>query len=301
MIHSGQRNHKKGETVQFTQCDIDIWGEKSMLAEIEIILTVMNVYNSLNLPNVKCRISSRKILSQLVLNVGFDESDINNVCVIVDKLDKIGVEGCKNELLQKGFDFCVVERLINALEDVIENGIVACEKYGVEKQEIENMLTLIDTITPYAPKGYEICFDISIVRGQGYYTGFVFEMFCYDSGYRGAIGGGGRYDTMYGRFAGGDVPAVGYGLGLDSVLLVLKKLNIEKLNERDKIALIYRNEDFKEILAVKNKLMEDFDVSIFAQPKNFKEFLRKIKLNGYEFIMKMENQTIEEIKGGKQS
>ncbi len=286
---------QEGRNRQFTQCDIDIWGEKSILAEIEIILTVMNVYNSLKLPNVKCRISSRKILSQLVLNVGFDESDINNVCVIVDKLDKIGLEGCKSELIQKGFDLCVVERLINALEDVIENGIVACGKYGVEQQEIENMLTLIDTITPYVPQGYEICFDISIVRGQGYYTGFVFEMFCYDSGYKGAIGGGGRYDTMYGRFAGGDVPAVGYGLGLDSVLLVLKKLNIEKLSDRNKIALIYRNEDFKNILAMKNKLAENFDVSIFAQPKNFKEFLRKIKLNGYEFIMKMENQTIEEI------
>lgn len=286
---------QEGRNRQFTQCDIDIWGEKSILGEIEIITTIMQAYKNIGLPNVTCRISNRKILTQIILNSGFEEGEVNNVCIVIDKLEKIGIEGCKNELIQKNYSQSSIQELVSALTDITENGIMACQRYGVINEDITEMSNLIEYIKPNIPNGYNIIFDISIVRGQGYYTGSVFEMFCYESGYKGAIGGGGRYDNMYKKFAGSDVPAVGYGLGLDSVLLVLKKLNIDSLNDRKKLALVYNNNDYNNILQIKNKFKKNYDVALFPQPKNFKEFLRKLKINGFNYLAKVDRQEVEEI------
>ena len=285
-----------GRNRQFTQCDVDIWGEPGILGEIEIITTTMEAYKRIGLPNVVCRISSRKILTAIILNCGFDEKDINEVCVTVDKLEKIGIDGCKQELKNNGFGEDEILKLSIALSDIRENGLTKALSYGASKEDVSELQLLIETVKPLIPQNYDIVFDISIVRGQGYYTGSVFEMFCTDSGYRGAIGGGGRYDKMYGKFAGKDMPAVGYGLGLDSVLLVLARLGIGSLSQTKKLALIYKpTEAIETIMKKKAELKQNYDVSIFPQPKNFKEFIRKIKLNGFELLTRVDGQNIEEI------
>ena len=185
---------------------------------------------------------------------------------------------------------------MKALNSIQIKGLSIVEKYGVNPDDVQNLKTIIDSVSPLLPKGYKIYFDISIVRGQGYYTGTVFEMYCYDSGYRGAIGGGGRYDKMYKKFAGTDLPAVGYGLGLDSVLLTLKKLGKDSLFQNKKLALIYTsNNTINEIMQVKNEFKQTFDVSLFPQPKNFKEFMRKAKLNGFSYLAKVDKKIVEEI------
>lgn len=287
---------QEGRNRQFTQCDVDIWGEESVLGEIEIITTTMEAYESVGLPNVVCRLSNRKILTAVIANCGFNEADFNDVCIIVDKLEKIGVEGCKSELMAKGYSQNSIDKLANALADIQSGGLAVTKKYGATVEDIETVETILNTIKPFLPKGYSICFDISIVRGQGYYTGTVFEMYCYDSGYRGAIGGGGRYDKMYAKFAGENLPAVGYGLGLDSVLLVLKKLGITSLSETKKLALVYRpGDDVKQIMEKKNQLKQTYDVSVFPQPKNFKELIRKLKLNGFQLLTKLDKTDIEEL------
>ena len=288
---------QEGRNRQFTQCDIDMWGESSVIGEIEIITTTMETYFNVGLPNVICRISDRRILTSIVKFCGFNDEDINEVCIIIDKLEKIGVNGCGEELRAKGFAENKIVNLLAALADIQVKGLDCVVNYGVAKIDAENMRNLINTVSPLLPAGYSIKFDISIVRGQGYYTGTVFEMYCYDSGYRGAIGGGGRYDKMYGKFTGtGDLPAVGFGLGLDSVLLTLKKLGKDKLYESKKLALIYNeNNELAQIMEIKNKFKKEYDVSIFPQPKNFKEFLRKIKLNGFAYLAKVDKQIVEEI------
>jgi len=287
---------QEGRNRQFTQCDVDIWGESSILGEIEIITTTMETYYNIGLPNVLCRISDRRILTSIVSYCGFKDSDMNEVCIIIDKLEKIGVSGCANELRAKGFAEKNIISLMNILENVQMNGLVGIEKFGVALADIQNLNTIINTVKPLLPKGYNIKFDISIVRGQGYYTGTVFEMYCYDSGYRGAIGGGGRYDKMYGKFSGTDLPAVGFGLGLDSVLLTLKKLNKDSLYQNKKLALIYNeNNTYEQIMNIKNSFKKEYDVALFPQPKNFKEFLRKIKINGFTYLAKVDKQIIEEI------
>lgn len=287
---------QEGRNRQFTQCDIDIWGEPTVLGEVEIITTVMEAYNKIGLPNVVCRISSRKILTSIIEFVGFAESEVNDVCIIVDKLEKIGVDGVKKELENKGFAQNKIACLVSALGDIQKNGLQAVTKYGANSQDAIDMQNLIAAVKPFMPKGYDIYFDISIVRGQGYYTGAVFEMYCYQSGYRGAIGGGGRYDKMYEKFAGTNLPAVGYGLGLDSVLLVLSKLGKTNLSGNKKLALIYERDDSLEtIMQVKNMFKENFDVSVFPYPKNFKEFMRKIKTNGFDYLAKTSKREVEEI------
>ena len=287
---------QEGRNRQFTQCDVDIWGESSILGEIEIISTTMEAYSRVGLPNVICRISDRRILTSLVLFCGFNESEINDICITIDKLEKIGINGCNNELLEKGYNKEKILKLMGVLEDIQKTGLNNLEKYNVNRQDIANLSAIINTVTPLLPKGYKIMFDISIVRGQGYYTGTVYEMYCYDSGYRGAIGGGGRYDKMYGKFTGNDLPAVGFGLGLDSVLLTLKKLNKDSLFQNKKLALIYNSSNtLEEIMSVKNEFKKEYDVSLFPYPKNFKEFLRKSTLNGFSYLAKVDKKIVEQI------
>ena len=237
-----------GRNRQLTQCDIDIWGVSGILGEIEIITTTMEAYYNLGLKNVVCKISSRKILTAIILNAGIDESRLNDVCVVVDKLDKISIYGVKQELLNIGIDEYSVQKLINAITSIQENGVDCLTTFGANKSDVEEMKELLIIVKPFIPETYDIKFDISIVRGQGYYTGCVFEMYYLDSGYSFAIGGGGRYDKMYGKFAGNDVPAVGYGLGLDRVVLILNGMQ-NNLIKSKKLALIYSDESIEEIIA----------------------------------------------------
>jgi len=121
-------------------------------------------------------------------------------------------------------------------------------------------------------------------------------MYCYESGYKGAIGGGGRYNNMYKKFAGVDVPAVGYGLGLDSVLLVLSKLGIQNIDNVNKLALIYSKDDnLNEVLSKKEQLKKEYNVSIMPIPKNFKELIRRLQFNGYGYLCRFSNGIIEQI------
>ena len=287
---------QEGRNRQFTQCDIDIWGERTSLGEIEIILTAMDAYSSVNIPDVICKISSRKILNEIILEAGFQQNDVNDVCIIIDKLEKIGLEGCRGELEAKGYNEENITKLLDDLSSILKNGIDSCQKFENIQDEVQNVKNVIETVSKFAPNDYKIKFDISVVRGQGYYTGMVFEIFCESSGFRGAIGGGGRYDNMYSKFAGEQIPAVGYGLGLDSVLLALKKLGEENQFSEPKLALIcYENSTASEIIQKKNQLKAKFNVSTFPFPKNFKEFLRRIKLNGFSYIMKIDKNDAEEI------
>lgn len=284
-----------GRNRQLTQCDVDIWGVSGILGEIEIITTTMEAYYNLGLENVVCKISNRKILTAIIENCGVATDMVNSVCVVIDKIDKIGAEGCRRELGEIGIDSKIIEKLLFAIDTINKEGVSALSKFGANVDDVEEMKTLLATIKPFIPKTFDIKFDISIVRGQGYYTGAVFEMYYYASGYSFAIGGGGRYDKMYGKFAGTDVPAVGYGIGLDRLVLILSEKD-SSLCKDTKLALVYgEQDDIQAIMEQKAKLKTEYDVSIFPAPKNFKEFIRKLKLNGYSFIKRLGRIEIEKL------
>ena len=301
---------QKGRYKQFTQADIDIIGDNSNLAEIEVICAMLEAYSALGL-NALAKVNSRIILNNLILDAGFKDDMIPAILIIVDKLEKIGEEKVKEEILAlfggyqqmetqtqtKVRDF--VETLIRlsklettaALTELREMAKVNGNEQLYE--EVEKLKEVIRAVNEYNPE-FEVGFDASIVRGQGYYTGTLVE-FCKDGNL--AIGGGGRYDNMIEKFDGEKVSAFGASIGVDRVLDILSEMGEQAGGQ--KLALVYYRETSKEeIIRAKAELMKRWDVATFAFPNNFFEFERRLKLNGYSKFVKIDNlEEIKEIKG----
>lgn len=263
-------------------------GEASNLAEIEVITTVLQTYKNIGLDNLVLKISDRKILRSIILNAGFTSKDEKSVCITIDKLDKIQSTGVKDELIGKGFENSKIDKLMSSIDDILNNGLESLKNYGVEDSLIENIKEIITLSKKFCPNDYDVKFDISIVRGQGYYTGTVFETYCTASDYKGALGGGGRYDNMLEKYLGYNVPAVGYGLGLVPTMMMVAENNKKYSGSKLKIAIFYEKDTLKEtMLAKKFELNKKYDVSLFPYPKNFKDFIIRLENSGFDGYYKM--------------
>jgi len=265
---------QRGRLRQFTQCDIDVFGDPSINAELELLKTALDTYKEIGFDKVTLKINNRQILNQLVLFAGFDEKDLNTVCVTLDKLDKIAVSGVVMELIEKGFDAEKINKLVEILNEVIDKGLTSVTKYGVEQKFADDMIFLINALNTLTKNQFDIRFDVSIVRGQGYYTGTVYEF--YTEGFGGAIGGGGRYDKMIGKITGIDVPAVGISIGFEPITMLINERGLT-FDSKQNLALIYDTEDdIVEVFEIKEKLMKEYNVSLFKRAKNMKNFYDKI-------------------------
>lgn len=285
---------QRGRSREFLQCDIDVFGDKTENAEIDLLATAAEAYASLGFSELTFRVSDRRVLNAIITWAGFLPEQIAEIAISVDKIADIGADGVVNELASKGMSQTAAQKLVVAIEDVQKNGFAVLAKYGVSQEDAKRLENVISNATKAAKfvlplgKKFEIVFDISIVRGQGYYTGTVFEV--YDSSFARAIGGGGRYDKMIEKFAGVSVPAVGISMGFEPITMLLLE-NGKKQKEEKLIALFYENEPFDVVLKEKQKLKEQYDVSVFAKPKNMKNALDRLKNNGfigYTFVGKGE-------------
>lgn len=286
---------QKGRDRQFTQCDIDLWGDPTILAEIEIITTIAEAYKTVGLKNLIFKISDRRILSSIITWAGFNAEVINNICIIVDKIDKIGVDGVKNELLNQNYNQQNIEKFIAALEEIKLGGLKVLTKYSVDTKVVEDLKDIIEKVNILTDEDIEIIFDISIVRGQGYYTGAVFECYVKNNSYKGAIGGGGRYDNMLEKYTSEKIPAVGYGLGLVPTIMLLEEMGLNA-QTTPKLALLYdKEDDMLNVLKQKNELKQNYDVSVFPTPKNFKAFFEKLKFVGFTKFKKFKQDEIKDI------
>jgi len=266
---------QRGRLRQFTQCDIDVFGDSSINAELDLLKTALDSYKSLGFNELTLKINNRKILNQLVLFAGFKSEELNTVCVTLDKIDKISISGIVMELLDKGFNAENINKLTEEINDVLENGISSVVKYGVEQELVDEMNYLIDNLNILTNNQFDIRFDISIVRGQGYYTGPVFEF--YTEGFGGAIGGGGRYDSMVEKMVGFSAPAVGVSMGFEPITMLIRERGIT-FDAKENLALIYdEDDDIIEVFAVKEKLMKKYNVSLYKRAKNMKNFFEKVK------------------------
>ena len=285
---------QKGRYREFTQCDIDIFGEGSILAEVEILSTIMQVYSSLGIDNIVIKVNDRRILNQIIKNANFSKEDLPNILISIDKYDKIGLNGVKAELLELGYEQLKVDALLNCMQDIADNGLEQCLKYNIDKSLIDSLMSLLAVINKGAPKGYKAIYDVFIIRGQGYYTGTVFEAYCQNSSMARAVGGGGRYDGgLHNRVANMTVYSVGYGLGLIPCLLVLEEKNINLYNQIKKIALIYsKNDDIQKVVDVKNELMKSYCVSLMPEPKNYQSFIIKMQNVGYSGLYKLKDNKL---------
>lgn len=270
---------QRGRYRQFTQCDADIIGDSTINAEIDIMLTALQSYYNVGLRNVEVRISDRRILNEIISYCGFAESENLSIAITLDKFDKIGADGVKAELIAKEYDKNQVDNLVNIVVDTKEKGI-ACLNNIVNSELIHNMSKIVDCVNQNAPDTMSAKFDITIVRGQGYYTGTVFEFYCTQYDYRGALGGGGRYDNMSAKFTGENMPMVGIGLGLEPTIMLVSEHDLLSVAQQ-KLALIYSDADINEVFAYKRQLQKSYDVSIFARQKNFRAQLDRLLQNGY--------------------
>lgn len=288
---------QKGRDRQFVQCDIDEFGDESVNAEIDVLMAGMSSYEELGFKELTIKINSKEILNNITSYCGYDQTEANSVCVSLDKIDKIGLDGVLGELNEK-FNDDRAKKLITVLSDIKENGLEATRAYCDNDEAISRLKTLISTLTEfYSTKGvnYKFLYDVSIVRGQGYYTGVVYEV--YAPNFRGAIGGGGRYDKMIEKLIGVKVPAVGFSIGFVPVCMLLEEMGVD-FKMREKLALIYDDSDFNKALFYRRELMDDYDVSLYKRPKNMKAFLDKIKFVGFDaFIMFDAQKPTQEIKG----
>ena len=281
---------QRGRIRQFTQCDIDILGDSTPMAEIELLYAYMCSYRALGFKKLTFKVNDRRALNEIIVNAGFEMEKVQDICVSLDKFDKIGFDGVCKELVDDGYNaektFALIEKFkaLKAIEDNNKN-FELLKTFGVSEDVVGSLETIIKTASAFQFDGYKVEYDACVIRGQGYYTGTVLEVF--DDDFGRAIGGGGRYDKMIEKFAGVSIPAVGASIGLYSVVMLMNERGYKVPSQ--KLALIYdKKADYSEVLKAKVELMNrGFEVSAFVFPKNFNNFADKIKQNGYDKIVKM--------------
>ena len=281
---------QRGRIRQFTQCDIDILGDGTPMAEIELMYAYMCSYKALGFNKLSFKLNDRRALNEMIVNSGFELAQVQDICISIDKFDKIGFDGVTKELVGNGYSekqvLTLIDRFKNlkALNDNAQK-LQLLASYGVSQEVIVSLSQIIEAVTAFKFEGYKVEYDACVIRGQGYYTGTVVEVF--DDDFGRAIGGGGRYDKMIEKFAGVSIPAVGASIGLYSVVMLMNERGFKVPTQ--KLALIYdKNTSYVEVLKAKIELMgKGYSVSAFIFPKNFNNFADKIKKNGYDKLVKI--------------
>ena len=282
---------QKGRYRQFMQCDIDILGEPSNLAEIELILATTTTLGRLGFRRFQVRINERRILKAMAAYSGFPEDSYDTVFIILDKMDKIGAEGVAKELEESGFSKESVDRymaLFAGLEQGTADGIAwLTERLGsfLEPEIGRNLQEIIDGVKATGSSDFEIVFDPTLVRGMSYYTGTIFEIVMPGLGI--SCAGGGRYDKMIGRFTGNDVPACGFSIGFERIVLLLLENGFTIPGQPKKIAYLVEKgvagQRLCEVIAAAQQARQDGSQVLVARMNKNKKFQKEqLTKEGYE-------------------
>ena len=284
---------QRGRYRQFTQCDIDILGEPSNLAEIELITATTTTIGRLGFENFEIRINERRILKAMAAYSGFEEKDYDSIFITLDKMDKIGLEGVAAELGEEGYAKESIDKYLELFEllkdrkDVAEGVAFLKDKLGdFLDQEVADSLTEIATAVNATKNAeFTLVFDPTLVRGMSYYTGTIFEIAMPELG--AACGGGGRYDKMIGKFTGNDVPACGFSIGFERIILLLMESGF-KIPERPKrVAYLvekkYPAEKLVDVMKQAKEARENGQqVLVVRMNKNKKFQKEQLSKEGYE-------------------
>ena len=273
---------QKGRFRQFVQCDIDILGDASYLAEIELITATTTLLSKLNFKNFTVRINDRKVLKAMAGFAGFDESDYDNVFIILDKMDKIGVEGVKEDLIANGYNSDCVSKYMNLYEKV--TGDIAGIEYlkdtlgdFLPTETVESLETIIETASTIKATDFNIAFDPTLVRGMSYYTGTIFEISMDEFG--SSVAGGGRYDEMIGKFTGNKTCACGFSIGFERIITILMDNNFSVPTEGEKYAFLIEKGADKdkicEVMKEATKLRSTGAVVLVSQMNKNKKFQKE--------------------------
>ena len=283
---------QRGRYRQFMQCDIDILGEPSNLAEIELILATTSLLGKLDFNNFTIRINDRRFLKAMAAYSGFEEKDYDSVFITLDKMDKIGLDGVAAELKENGYAEESVEKYLQLFKEITGDveGVRACKEklQGFLPEDAADSLEMIITSVESAKEAdFRMLFDPTLVRGMSYYTGTIFEISMDEFG--GSVGGGGRYDKMIGKFTGQDTPAVGFSIGFERIVMLLLENGYEIPSKRQKKAYLLEKNMHKEgILKVLEMAKADRaagkQVLVVNMKKNKKFQKDQLIAEGYEDI-----------------
>ena len=281
---------QKGRMREFVQCDIDILGDESMNAEIELIDVTARAMQAIGFTDFTVNINDRRMLRGMLSAMGFAADQLDSVCITFDKMDKIGAEGVRKELEEKEF----AAEAIDALTEFLQAGDFSIERVAqiVNDETLSgDLMRIISTVKTIADGKYNIEYAPSLVRGQGYYTGVVFEITC--AGFAGAVAGGGRYNGLIGKFTGQDVPAVGFSIGFERIFGILQDQGF-RVPGNQKMALLYRNDaDYAEVLAKAQRLREGYSVTVLPQAKKLGKQLGTLETAGFNAVAFFDNEEIK--------
>ena len=292
---------QRGRYRQFTQCDIDILGEPSNLAEIELITATTTTIGRLGFKNFEIRINERRILKAMAAYSGFAEVDYDNVFITLDKMDKIGVEGVAEELAKDGYaqesidKYLGLFKLLEEKKDVAEGVAFLADTLGnfLDEEVVTNMTEIATAVNATKNAEFTLVFDPTLVRGMSYYTGTIFEISMPELG--AACGGGGRYDKMIGKFTGNDVPACGFSIGFERIILLLMESGFKIPESPKRVAYLvekkYPAEKLVDVMKQAKEARENGQqVLVVRMNKNKKFQKEQLAKEGYEEFVEFFNQ-----------
>ncbi len=293
---------QRGRYRQFTQCDIDILGEPTNLSEIELILATTTTLGKLGFRGFEIRINARGMLKAMAVYSGFPENSYESIFITLDKMDKIGLDGVAKELEENGFAKESVQKyleLFRAAEDE-KDSIRAIEKLSEQLDGFlddavrQDLLEIINSVEQTKAADFQMVFDPTLVRGMGYYTGTIFEIAIPEFG--GSCGGGGRYDKMIGNFTGNDVPACGFSIGFERIILLLMEQKFQIPSQPKKTAyLIEKNYPAEKLCDIIKKAQEarkeGQQILVVRMNKNKKFQKEKLAAEGYDSFEEFYNRS----------
>lgn len=288
---------QRGRFRQFMQCDIDILGEPSNLAEIELILATTTLLGKLDFHNFTIRINDRRFLKAMAAYSGFEEKDYDSVFITLDKMDKIGLDGVAAELKENGYADESVEKYLKLFEEITGDveGVRMCKEKlqgFLPSEAADGLEMIIRCVEQEKEADFRMKFDPTLVRGMSYYTGTIFEIAMDEFG--GSVGGGGRYDEMIGKFTGQNTPAVGFSIGFERIVMLLLERGYQVPGGREKKAYLLEKkispEKLLEVLTeAKNERAAGRQVMIMNMKKNKKFQKEQLAEQGYTEIVEVYN------------
>lgn len=281
---------QKGRFRQFVQCDIDILGEPSNLAEIELILATTTTLGKLGFSNFKVRINERRILKAMAAYSGFSEDEFDLVFIILDKMDKIGIDGVAEDLVRNGFSKESVDKYLDLFKGIEASDkpiAYLADKLGefLEADVAQSLQEIMDSVSSTVDTNFSIVFDPTLVRGMSYYTGTIFEIEMAEFG--SSVAGGGRYDKMIGKFTGQDTPACGFSIGFERIITILMDQGFQVPDQSKKIAfLVEKGMPSERLCEIIKEAQEErkngSQVLVVRMNKNKKFQKEQLKKDGYE-------------------
>jgi histidyl-tRNA synthetase len=261
---------QKGRYRQFVQCDIDIIGDGSVLAEVDLLTSSLAALDSLGLSDAVIRVNHRSLLVSLLDSLGVSSSEHGSAMISIDKLDKLGADGVAAELEERFGIGAAFSSWISTLD------------VSVIPAELQEIFSVVGSA--------RLKYDPTLVRGMGYYTGAIFEIEHPGSG--SSIGGGGRYDGMVGKWLGSDVPAVGISLGFERVMdLVSPSLFA---SSGDAVVLVVEGDVLAKAIEIRTSLIaQGYRVRLESRPKKLNTLLESLAANGFTHFATLDESTTE--------